>query len=102
EESPGPVRGADQRAAERRLRLPAAAVALGHTLGTLEPHGGVAHAVGADGPVAPLAADPRLPVGVPVARGNRLRGLLWLRGREGRLAGHARSLKPADHCRVPW
>ena len=82
------------------LRLPDALVALGHALGALEAHGGVAHAVGADGTVTPLAADPGLLSGVPVARGHRLRGLLGLRRRAGRLAGHDRSLWLRRPCRV--
>ena len=47
----------------------------------LEPDRGVAHAVGADQPFAPLAADVRLAVGVPVAALLDRRGLGHVRTR---------------------
>ena len=73
----------DRPAAEGRLRLPYRLVALGDAFGALEAHGGVAHAVRADGTVAALAAHVGFASGVPVAGGNG-RGF----GLAGWLGGH--------------
>ena len=62
-----PVAAVGTATAVRRARLAGGPRALLHALGALEADRGRAHAVRADRPVAALAADVGLPVGVPVA-----------------------------------
>ncbi|CAA9346600.1 MAG: hypothetical protein AVDCRST_MAG24-1553 [uncultured Nocardioidaceae bacterium] len=74
----------DRAPAVRRAGLAHRLGALPDALRTLEPDGRLPHAVGADRPLAPLAADVGLAVGVAVAprRGQPLRA------DRGRLVGH--------------
>ena len=88
----GQARVRDPRPAVRRARLAGALGTLLDAVGALEADRGRAHAVRADRPVAPLAPDPGLPVGVAVADRWGVRDAPGAARPSDRRGGHPRSI----------